>query len=131
MRKVWIITGGGRGLGRDIVDAALAAGHRVLATARDAQALETLAQQHKGSLLPFSLDVTAAQRAVNAAVDRFGQIDVLINNAGYGHFLHFSGQMRELSELPQPCSVGSRLATPQARLRTKMGATSWWGCLRY
>jgi len=82
--SVWLITGAARGMGVDLVRAALQAGHFVVATARDA-AKVTAALGEQDHLLPVSLDVTdpaAAQAAVDAATARFGRIDVLVNNAG-------------------------------------------------
>lgn len=83
-KKVWFITGAGRGMGADIAKAALAAGHAVVATGRNP---EKVIQAVGGNedLLGVTLDVTdpgAAEVAVRAAVDRFGRIDVLVNNAG-------------------------------------------------
>ena len=83
-KKVWMVTGAGRGLGVDIVKAALAAGHAVVATARNAESV-TKAVGEADELLLVDLDVTdqaAAVAAVNAAVERFGRLDVLVNNAG-------------------------------------------------
>ena len=82
--KVWFITGAARGMGIDIARAALGAGHAVVGTARDARKVtEVLGEQE--NLLAVSLDITnptAAETATQAAVDRFGRIDVLVNNAG-------------------------------------------------
>ena len=82
--KVWFVTGAGRGMGVDIVKAALAAGHAVVATGRDPEAVaKALGEGNK--LLVAKLDVTRpedAEAAVAAAVERFGRIDVLVNNAG-------------------------------------------------
>jgi NAD(P)-dependent dehydrogenase (short-subunit alcohol dehydrogenase family) len=83
-KKVWFITGAGRGLGVDIARAALAAGHAVVATARNAESVTEALGAHD-DLLAVDLDVTdptAAQAAVAAAVERFGRLDVLVNNAG-------------------------------------------------
>ena len=83
-KRVWFITGAGRGMGVDIARAALAAGHAVVATARRAGSV-TAALGEEEDLLAVSLDVTdpgAAQEAVQAAVDRFGRLDVVVNNAG-------------------------------------------------
>jgi NAD(P)-dependent dehydrogenase (short-subunit alcohol dehydrogenase family) len=81
--SVYLITGSSRGLGRAIAEAALAAGHHVVATARRPEQLDDLAGDR---LVAVSLDVTdyyAATRAVQTAVERFGRLDVVVNNAGY------------------------------------------------
>jgi NAD(P)-dependent dehydrogenase (short-subunit alcohol dehydrogenase family) len=83
-KKVWFVTGAGRGMGVDIAKAALAAGHAVVATGRNPDTLTAALGQDK-DLLAVKLDVTDpadAQAAVQAAVERFGHIDVLVNNAG-------------------------------------------------
>jgi NAD(P)-dependent dehydrogenase (short-subunit alcohol dehydrogenase family) len=95
MSKVWFITGAGRGLGLDIAKAALAAGHAVVATGRD-PAKTTAAIGVHDKLLGLKLDVTRpedAQAAVAAAVEKFGRIDVLVNNAGN----FYAGFFEELS----------------------------------
>jgi NAD(P)-dependent dehydrogenase (short-subunit alcohol dehydrogenase family) len=82
--KVVLVTGAGRGMGVDIARAALDAGHRVVATARNIQKITQALGEHD-NLLAVALDVTdlaSAQAAVDAAVERFGRIDVLVNNAG-------------------------------------------------
>ncbi|GAA0317642.1 SDR family NAD(P)-dependent oxidoreductase [Kineococcus aurantiacus] len=86
MSQVFLVTGASRGLGREIVTAAAAAGHRVLATARRPEALDDLVAASGGRVRAAALDVTdpdAAQRAVDTAVEAFGRLDVLVNNAGY------------------------------------------------
>jgi NAD(P)-dependent dehydrogenase (short-subunit alcohol dehydrogenase family) len=88
MSKVWLVTGSSRGLGREIVLVALAAGHRVVATARKPEQLSDLVAQYGDRVLPVALDVVdteAARRAVQSAVDTFGRLDVVVNNAGYAN----------------------------------------------
>ncbi|MFP6562648.1 SDR family NAD(P)-dependent oxidoreductase [Paraburkholderia sp. B3] len=92
MSKVWLVTGSARGLGRHIVETALEAGERVLATARDPQRLDDLAARHGDRMKTAALDVAdpaAARIAVQTALDAFGRIDVLVNNAGFGHISPF------------------------------------------
>ena len=94
-KKVWFITGAGRGLGVDIAKAALAAGHSVVATGRDpGKVMAALGESD--NLLAVKLDITSAgeaQAAVTAAIARFGAIDVLVNNAGN----FYAGFFEELS----------------------------------
>jgi NAD(P)-dependent dehydrogenase (short-subunit alcohol dehydrogenase family) len=83
-RKTWFITGAGRGMGAEFAKAALAAGDAVVATGRNPQAVAK-AVGESDDLLVVELDVTSsgdAERAVRTAVERFGRIDVLVNNAG-------------------------------------------------
>ncbi|MCW2524316.1 MAG: NADP-dependent 3-hydroxy acid dehydrogenase YdfG [Frankiales bacterium] len=90
MSKVFLITGSARGLGRDITTAALNAGHQVLATARQPEQLAELVERYGEQIRPFALDVTdypAAQAAVAAAVQAFGRLDVVVNNAGYANLV--------------------------------------------
>lgn len=92
MAKIWLITGSGNGLGRDIAEAALAAGDSVVAGARRLDELAPLVAQYGERVKPVSLEVrdaAAAQRAVQLAVDTFGRLDVLVNNAGYGQIAPF------------------------------------------
>ena len=95
--RIWFITGASRGLGRSFTRAALAAGDRVAATARDSSALDDLAGEYGEAILPIALDVTdrdATFTAVRQAHERFGRLDVILNNAGYG----VSGAVEELTE---------------------------------
>jgi NAD(P)-dependent dehydrogenase (short-subunit alcohol dehydrogenase family) len=88
MSKVWLITGASRGLGRAFTEAALKAGHRVVAAARNSEQLVEVASEFGESVRTVSLDVTneaQAKYAVDAAIQTFGALDVLINNAGYGN----------------------------------------------
>ena len=94
-KKVWLITGAGRGLGVDIAKAVLATGDAVVATGRDAARVEAAVGHHE-NMLPVTLDVTRPQdadAAVKAAVGKFDRIDVLVNNAGN----FFAGFFEELS----------------------------------
>src|SRR5882757_8090005 len=92
MAKVWLITGSGNGLGRDIAEAALAAGDSVVAGARRTEELAPLVAQYGQRVKPVTLEVrdeVAAKAAVQLAVDTFGRLDVLVNNAGYGQIAPF------------------------------------------
>jgi NAD(P)-dependent dehydrogenase (short-subunit alcohol dehydrogenase family) len=94
-KKVWFITGAGRGLGVNIAKAALAAGHAVIATARDPKKVTAAVGGHP-DLLAVKLDITQpedAKAAVDDAVAKFGRIDVLVNNAGN----FYAGFFEELS----------------------------------
>src|SRR5271170_2603907 len=143
MSKVWLITGSASGLGRDIAEAVLASGDRLLATARDPHRLNDLVERYGEQVHTAPLDVAdeaAAKAAVAKAVDIFGRLDVLVNNAGYGDTAPFeqvsSERFRALIEtnffgvvsmtraaipimrqqksgcILQISSVGGRLATP-------------------
>src|SRR5258705_13594787 len=92
MAKVWLITGSGNGLGRNIAEAALAAGDSVVAGARRTEELAPLVAQYGQRVKPVTLEVrdeAAAKAAVQLAVDTFGRLDVLVNNAGYGQIAPF------------------------------------------
>src|ERR1700742_3248270 len=88
MQKIWFITGSSRGFGRALVTSALAAGDRVVATARRPEQLDDFTREYGERVLPLARDVTdaaAVQAAVSAAVARFGRLDVVVNNAGYAN----------------------------------------------
>jgi NAD(P)-dependent dehydrogenase (short-subunit alcohol dehydrogenase family) len=88
MSQVWLITGSSRGFGKALAEAVLAAGHRLIATARQPAQLEALVTRYGDQVRAIALDVTdaaAARAAVQAAVDAFGRLDVVVNNAGYGN----------------------------------------------
>lgn len=103
-KQTWLITGAGRGLGLDIAKAALAAGHNVVATGRDPRKVAEALGEH-ADLLALRLDVTdfdQAQAAVRGALETFGRIDVVVNNAGCFHAGFFeelsAGQVRSQFE---------------------------------
>jgi NAD(P)-dependent dehydrogenase (short-subunit alcohol dehydrogenase family) len=92
MSKVWLVTGSASGLGRNIAEAVLASGDRLVATARDPRRLEELVKKYGDQVRTAALDVVdegAAQAAVQAAVAAFGRLDVVVNNAGYGDIAPF------------------------------------------
>ena len=92
MSKTWFITGASRGLGADIAAAALKAGDNVVATGRQRSAVSDKLGTDNDRLLSLALDVgdaAQAREAVAKAIERFGAIDVLVNNAGYGHLGYF------------------------------------------
>jgi NAD(P)-dependent dehydrogenase (short-subunit alcohol dehydrogenase family) len=123
MTKVWLITGSGNGLGRDIAEAALAAGATVVAGARRMEELAPLAAQYGERVKPVKLEVrdeTAAKAAVQLAVDTFGRLDVLVNNAGYGQFAPFEQMSAEdFQAIVNTCFYGvlytTRAAVPVMR----------------
>src|SRR5260370_28428108 len=87
MFRVWLIPGSSRGLGRALAEAVLAAGHKLVATARDPAQLADLVERYGDQVRAVALDVTneqAAARAVGLAAEAFGRLDVLVNNAGDG-----------------------------------------------
>jgi NAD(P)-dependent dehydrogenase (short-subunit alcohol dehydrogenase family) len=97
MSKVWFITGASRGFGREWSEAALERGDKVAATARRPETLDPLVEAYGDAVLPLQLDVTdraAGRAAVQQAAEHFGRLDVVVNNAGYGHF----GMVEELTE---------------------------------
>ena len=109
-KKTWFITGAGRGLGVDIAKAALAAGHNVVATGRNPGAVAE-AVGEADDLLVVKLDVTSPQdveAAVEAAVDRFGGIDVLVNNAANFYAGYFEELTPEQMERQLATSLSAR-----------------------
>src|ERR1700741_4242012 len=123
MAKIWLITGSGNGLGRDIAEAALAAGDSVVAGARQTAELGALVAQYGGGVKPVTLEVrdeAAAKAAVQLAVDTFGRLDVLVNNAGYGQFAPFEQMSAEdFQAIVDTCFYGvvytTRAAVPVMR----------------
>jgi NAD(P)-dependent dehydrogenase (short-subunit alcohol dehydrogenase family) len=123
MSKVWLITGSGNGLGRDIAEAALAAGDSVVAGARRTEELTPLVAQYGGRVKPVTLEVreeAAAKASVQLAVDTFGRLDVLVNNAGYGQIAPFEQMSAEdFQAVVDTCFYGvvytTRAAVPVMR----------------
>jgi len=123
MAKVWLITGSGNGLGRDIAEAALAVGDSVVAGARRTEELAPLVAQYDERVKPVTLEVrdeAAAKAAVKLAVDTFGRLDVLVNNAGYGQFAPFEQMSAEdFQAVVDTCFYGvvytTRAAVPVMR----------------
>jgi len=98
MSKVWFITGSSRGLGRTLAEAVLAAGHQLVASARNPKQLDDLVQRYGQQIRPVALDVSdadAATKAVQTAIDAFGRIDVVVNNAGYANVDSFEDMAGE------------------------------------
>ncbi len=109
--KTWFITGTSRGFGRDWTTAALKRGDRVAATARDTDTLDDLVQQYGEAILPIKLDVddrAADFAAIKQAYDKFGVLDVIVNNAGYGQF----GAAEELSEQEMRAQIETNFFGP-------------------
>jgi NAD(P)-dependent dehydrogenase (short-subunit alcohol dehydrogenase family) len=108
MAKTWFITGTSRGFGREWTKAALERGDHVAATARDTASLDDLRSEHGDALLALTLDVTdrtAAFGAVKRAHEHFGALDIVVNNAGYGHF----GMVEEISEQEARAQIETNL----------------------
>src|SRR6202045_4220824 len=122
-QKTWLITGSGNGLGRTIAEAAMAAGDTVVTGARRPEELAPLVAQYGERVKPGTLEVreeTAAKAAVQLAVDSFGRLDVLVNNAGYGQFAPFEQMSAEnFKAVVDTCFYGvvytTRAAVPVMR----------------
>jgi NAD(P)-dependent dehydrogenase (short-subunit alcohol dehydrogenase family) len=109
--KVWLITGAGRGMGLEITKAALAAGYKVVATGRDTDKVAKAIGESSDNLLVVKMDVTnpkEIEAAVNSAVDQFGTIDVLVNNAGN----FYAGFFEELSAKQMELQIATNLFGP-------------------
>ena len=92
MDKVWLVTGSASGLGRNIAEAVLESGDRLVATARDPKRVDDLVKKYGDRVRAVPLDVadeSAAQAAVQVAIDAFGRLDVVVNNAGFGDIAPF------------------------------------------
>jgi len=108
MSRTWFITGTSRGFGREWTIAALERGDTVAATARNLASLDDFVTKYPESLLPIALDVTdraAVFAAVQQAHDRFGRIDIVVNNAGYGQF----GLVEDISEAEARAQIDTNL----------------------
>jgi NAD(P)-dependent dehydrogenase (short-subunit alcohol dehydrogenase family) len=106
--KVWFITGTSKGFGRAWAEAALGRGDRVAATARDVKTLGPLVERYGDKVAALTLDVTdkgAVDAAIKAAHERFGRLDVIVNNAGYGLF----GAVEEVSEAEARAQIETNL----------------------
>ena len=106
--KTWFITGTSKGFGRVWAEAALARGDKVAATARDVQSLAPLTERYGSQVAALTLDVTdraAAFAAIAEAHRRFGRLDVIVNNAGYGLF----GAIEEVSEADARAQIDTNL----------------------
>jgi NAD(P)-dependent dehydrogenase (short-subunit alcohol dehydrogenase family) len=106
--KTWFITGTSRGFGWEWTKAALERGDRVAATARDTSTLDDLKAEHGDALLSLALDVTdraVAFDSVRQAHEHFGRLDIVVNNAGYGHF----GMVEEISEQEARAQIETNL----------------------
>lgn len=106
--KTWFITGTSRGFGREWAIAALDRGDKVAATARDVSSLDDLVKKYGGAILPIALDVNdhdADVAAVKQAHDHFGRLDIVVNNAGYGHF----GMVEEVTEAEARAQIETNL----------------------
>src|SRR5258708_6325382 len=122
-QKTWLITGSGNGLRRNVAEAALKAGENVVAGARRTEELAPLVAQYGERVKPVTLDVreeTAAKAAVQLAVDTFGRLDVLVNNAGYGQIAPFEQMSAEdFQAIVDTCFYGvvytTRAAIPVMR----------------
>jgi NAD(P)-dependent dehydrogenase (short-subunit alcohol dehydrogenase family) len=115
-KRIWFITGAARGMGIDIAKAALAAGNPVIATARNADTVSAALGEHD-DLLAVTLDITdpaSASAAVQAAVERFGRIDVLVNNAGN----FYAGYFEEISPAQMRAQIETNLFGPMNVTRT-------------
>jgi NAD(P)-dependent dehydrogenase (short-subunit alcohol dehydrogenase family) len=127
MSKTWFITGASRGLGADLAAVALKAGHRVVATGRQRAAVSHRLGPDNDRLLSLALDVGdagQAQAAVTEALARFGGIDVLVNNAGYGHLGFFEETTPEDAETQFATNVFGLLNVTRAALPAMRAARS-------
>jgi len=129
MSKVWLVTGSASGLGRNIAEAVLASGDQLVATARDPRRLEDLASKYGKQVRTAALDVAdeeAARAAVRAAVDAFGRLDVLVNNAGYGDVAPFEQLSAERFKAVMDTNFYGVVHVTRAALPVMRGQKSGW-----
>jgi NAD(P)-dependent dehydrogenase (short-subunit alcohol dehydrogenase family) len=122
-KKIWFVTGAARGMGVDIAKAALGAGHAVVATARNPDAV-TAAVGTQEDLLAVQLDITdpaSVDAAVESAVERFGRIDVLVNNAGN----FYAGYFEEISPAQMRAQIDTNLFGPMNVTRAILPVMRW------
>lgn len=115
--KIWFITGSSRGFGRALTEAALRKGDVVIATARNPKSLAGLVETYRDRIYPLALDVSdesAVSQAVEEAKSRYGCLDVVVNNAGYGDIAVRPGARRtcfcNAKEACRHCSMGAYAA---------------------
>jgi NAD(P)-dependent dehydrogenase (short-subunit alcohol dehydrogenase family) len=114
MSQIWLITGSSRGLGKALAQTVLAAGHKLVATARNPAQLADLVERYGDQVRAVALDVTderAANNAVGAAIDTFGKLDVLANNAGYGDVGSIEDTHPSLTSAPRSIPISSESST--------------------
>ena len=129
MARTWFITGASRGLGVEIAKAALRAGDNVVATGRKHADLEASLGTQSGPLLTLEQDVTNTEQALStaaAAVKRFGSIDVLVNNAGYGHLGFFEETSEQDVMAQYATNVFGLLTVTRAILRSELPAVPFF-----
>ena len=115
--STWFITGCSSGLGRALAEAAISAGHSVVATARDVSTVADLADAHPQQVLAVAVDVTRTDQVVDAvlqATHRFGGVDVLVNNAGYGYRAAVEGLSGSLRGELAPLGISVTIVEPGA-----------------
>jgi len=133
MNKVWFITGAARGLGAAIAKAALADGDSVVVSARRIEPLEIVFAEYGERVLAVALDVTdeaQALAAVETAVARFGRIDVLVNNAGYGQLAPFEDNFASDADQQFATNVFGVFSVLPRRAACHASATQWPGVQR-
>ena len=127
MSKVFLVTGSSRGLGRSIAEAVLAAGHQLVGTARNPAQLDDIVQQYGDRVRAVALDVTdsaAARDAVQVALDAFGRLDVVVNNAGYANIASVEDITAE--DFRAQVDTAVRLCNSYSGALIRTCAIVWW-----